>query len=87
MEVGELYNQRATAALSPAFLFFYLSLNWPKVCDEATLAAKAFKAANLDKEAAALRLCSNTEDQMGKALEAWRLLEQEGRHDRLLADN
>ena len=77
MEVGELHFQRATAALRRTCLLFHLSPDWITVSSEASLAAKAFRAANLpEREAEALRLRIKAEDQLERPLEAGLLLEQ-----------
>ncbi|KAL8271599.1 hypothetical protein Esti_004505 [Eimeria stiedai] len=78
MEVGELHLQRAEAALSPSFLYFFrLSADWLSVSFEAQQAAKAFKASHVpEKEGEALRLAIQAEEALGHPLEAGQLLEQ-----------
>ncbi|KAL8446107.1 hypothetical protein Emag_004847 [Eimeria magna] len=80
MEAGESHLQRAEAALSPSFLYFFrLSADWHSVSFEAQQAAKAFKASHIpEKEGEALRLAIQAEDALGHPLEAGQLLEQLG---------
>ncbi|KAL8428725.1 hypothetical protein Efla_007012 [Eimeria flavescens] len=80
MEAGEQHMQRAEAALSPSFLYFFtLSADWLSVSSEAQQAAKAFRASRLpEKEAEALRLAARAEEALGHFLPAGYLLEQLG---------
>ncbi|KAL8445708.1 hypothetical protein Emed_005431 [Eimeria media] len=80
VETGDSHLQRAEAALSRSFLYFFpLSADWYSVSLEAQQAAKAFKASHIpEKEGEALRLAIQAEDALGHPFEAGRLLEQLG---------